>query len=128
MSRVFEQVPQTVVLPASFAVLHPLAGGLSEDDALQLSELQDLQIVPRHPRIRNHIVGQVSWQHLAIVLTARLTQGAVAGDPLSQIMFPDHTDLPPAAALQMQDPLRLNHLQISGSSHVKPAALLNQLF
>lgn len=55
-----------VSVPASFAVLHSLAGGLGEDDALQLPELQDLQVVDDHTGIRHHIVGQVSWQHLPI--------------------------------------------------------------
>lgn len=55
-------------VPASFALLHSLAGGLSEDNPLQLSELQDLQIVHHHSDIRHHIVGQISWQHLSIWL------------------------------------------------------------
>lgn len=53
-------------VPASFTVLHSLAGGLSEDDALQLPELQDLQEVDDHGGIGHHIVGQVSWQHFPI--------------------------------------------------------------
>lgn len=57
-----------VSVPASFAVLDSLTGGLGEDDALQLSELQDLQIVNNHSDIRHHIVGQISRQHLAIWL------------------------------------------------------------
>lgn len=64
-----------VSIPASFAVLHSLAGGLGEDDALQLSELQDLQIVDHHSDIRHHIVGQISWQQLAICLGSK--QGCV---------------------------------------------------
>lgn len=58
------------------------------------------------------------------VVTVRLTQRAEAGNLLPQIMFPDHTDLPPPAALQVKDLLRLNHPQVSGKSHVEPAALV----
>lgn len=58
------------------------------------------------------------------VLTVRLTQRAVAGNPLSQIMFPDHTELP----LQVKDLLRLNHLHTSGMSHVRLPALVFKMF
>lgn len=50
------------------------------------------------------------------VVTVRLAQRAVTGNLLSQVMFADHTDLPPAAALQMKDLFRLNHLHNSGMS------------
>lgn len=53
-------------VPASLAVLHSLAGRLCEDDALQLSELQDLQVVSHDSDIRHHIVGQISRQDLTI--------------------------------------------------------------
>lgn len=53
-------------IPASLAVLHSLAGRLREDDALQLPELQDLQIVGHDPGIGHHVVGQTSGQGLAI--------------------------------------------------------------
>ena len=62
------------------------------------------------------------------VLTVRLTQRAVAGDPLPQIMFPDHTDLPAPVALQMQNLLRLDHPRDSGTVHVWQAVLVIQLF
>lgn len=55
-----------VCVPASLAVLHSLTGRLCEDDALQLSELQDLQIVSHDSDIRHHIVGQISRQDLTI--------------------------------------------------------------
>ncbi len=70
-----------VSVPASFAVLHSLAGGLREDDALQLSELQDLLIVDHDSHIRHHIVGQISRQHLAIWLGGK--QGCVKSDYLT---------------------------------------------
>lgn len=47
-------------------MLYSLAGGLGEDDALQLTELQDLQVVHYHSNIRHHVVGQVSREHLVI--------------------------------------------------------------
>ena len=60
------------------------------------------------------------------MVTVRLTQRAVAGHPLSEVMLPDHTDLPAAAALQMKDLLRLNHpLVRSGTSHVCPGVRVN---
>lgn len=62
------------------------------------------------------------------VLTVRLTQRAVAGDPLSQVMFPDHTDLPAPVALQVQNLLRLDHPLDSETIHVWPPVLLIQLF
>ena len=55
-----------VCVPASFTVLHRLAGRLCEDDALQLSELQDLLIVNHDSDIRHHVVGQISRQDFAI--------------------------------------------------------------
>lgn len=55
-------------VPSAFAVLHGLAGGLGKDDALQLCELQDLQVVHHHAHIRHHIVGQVSGQNFAFWL------------------------------------------------------------
>lgn len=54
-----------VRVPASFAVLHRLAGRLCEDDALQLPELQDLLIVNHNSNIRYHVVGQISRQDFA---------------------------------------------------------------
>lgn len=53
-------------IPASFAVLQRLTDRLGEDDALQLSELQDLQEVHHYSDIRHHIVGQISGQDFAI--------------------------------------------------------------
>lgn len=49
------------------------------------------------------------------VVAALPTQGAVAGDPRPQVVLPDHTDLPAAAALQVEDLLRLNHAYTSGT-------------
>lgn len=49
------------------------------------------------------------------VVAALLTKGAVAGDPRPQVVLPDHTDLPTAAALQVEDFLRLNHAHTSGT-------------
>lgn len=54
------------------------------------------------------------------ILTVALTQGAVARHPGSQVVLPDHTDLPPTEVLQMQDPLRLDHPRRSGSSGLTP--------
>lgn len=59
-----------VCVPASFAVLQSLAGSLGEDNALQLSKLQDLQIVNHHPGIRNNIVSQISRQDFDIYLVS----------------------------------------------------------
>lgn len=47
------------------------------------------------------------------IVAAAATQAAVAGHPLPQVVFPHHTDLPSAAALQVEDPLRLNHAHSS---------------
>lgn len=78
----------SVSLPASFAVLHSLTGGLGEDDTLQLSELQDLQKVDHHSNIRHHVVGQISRQNLSIWSTSnqyvRITFFAILS---KQIMF-----------------------------------------
>lgn len=62
------------------------------------------------------------------IYTVGLTQWAAAGNPLSQIVFPDHSDLPPHAAFQMQDSLRFNHRPHSLMSHIQPPALANLLF
>ena len=48
-----------VNVPASSAVLYSLTGGLREHDPLELREVQDLQVVPRHPSIRHHVVGRL---------------------------------------------------------------------
>lgn len=55
-------------VPSAFAVLHSLAGGLGEDDALQLCELQDLHVVHHHAHVGDHIVGQVAGKNFAIWL------------------------------------------------------------
>lgn len=60
--------------------------------------------------------------------TVGLTQRAAAGDPLSQIVFPDHSELPPHAAFQMQHSLRFNHRPHSLTSHIQLPALANLLF
>lgn len=46
------------------------------------------------------------------VSTVRLTQAAVAGNARSQVMFPDHSNLPAAAAPQVEDLLGLNHRRL----------------
>lgn len=53
------------------------------------------------------------------IYTVGLTQWAAAGDPLSQIVFPDHSELPPHAAFQMQHSLRFNHCPHSLMSHIQ---------
>lgn len=55
------------------------------------------------------------WWRLCIgtIVAAVRTQAAVAGHLLPQVVLPDHTDLPSAAALQVEDPLRLNHAHSS---------------
>lgn len=58
---------EPVAVPASLAV-QSLASGLGEDDALQLSELQDLQVVNHYGSIWHHVVGQISRQQLSICL------------------------------------------------------------
>lgn len=62
------------------------------------------------------------------IYTVGLTQWAAAGDPLSQIVFPDHSELPPHAAFQMQQSLRFNHRPHSLMSHIQLPALANLLF
>lgn len=51
--------------------------------------------------------------------TVRLTQGAVTRNLLPQIVFPDHTDLPSPAALQVKDFLCFNHLCHSRRNHMR---------
>ena len=65
-------------IPPSLAV-QSLAGGLSEDDALQLPELQDLQVADHHLGIRHHVVGQISRQHLCICLEGYLVSSSALG-------------------------------------------------
>lgn len=61
------------------------------------------------------------------VVAVRLTKQAVARNLLSQVMLPDHTDLLPSAALQVQNLLRLDHPRTSGNDHVWPLLLVIQL-
>lgn len=42
----------------------------------------------------------------------RLTRAAVAGNARSQVVFADHTNPPPAAALQVEDLLGFNHCRL----------------
>lgn len=42
----------------------------------------------------------------------RLTQAAGAGDARPQVVFADHTNPPPAAALQVEDLLGFNHRRL----------------
>lgn len=46
---------------------------------------------------------------IGTIVAAVATQAAVAGHPIPQVVLPHHTDFPSAAALQVEDPLRLNH-------------------
>lgn len=39
-------------------------------------------------------------------------QAAIAGNARSQVVFADHTDPPPAAALQVEDLLGFNHCRL----------------
>lgn len=53
---------------------------------------------------------------IGTIVAAVPTQAAAAGHPLPQIVLADHADLPAAAALQVEDPLRLNHAHSSARS------------
>lgn len=50
---------------------------------------------------------------IGTIVAAVSTQATVAGHSVPQVVLPHHTDLPSAAALQVKDPLRLNHAHSS---------------